>query len=35
MVATLNAFDSLAEFMADLDPIKGLGFHAPKQSKNV
>ena len=29
MVAYQNAYDSLAEFMAMLDPIKVLGFHAP------
>ena len=30
MVASLNAYDSLAEFMASLDPVKVLGFHAPQ-----
>ena len=29
MVAHSNIYDSLAEFMATLDPIKVLGFHAP------
>ncbi len=29
MVAYQNIYDSLAEFMATLDPIKVLGFHAP------
>lgn len=29
MTAYQNAYDSLAEFMATLDPIKVLGFHAP------
>jgi hypothetical protein len=31
MTATLNAYDSLADFMASLDPIKVLGFHAPQK----
>jgi hypothetical protein len=31
MVAYQNAYDSLAEFMADLDPIKVMGFHAPNK----
>ena len=29
MVAYQNAYDSLAEFMASLDPVKVLSFHAP------
>jgi hypothetical protein len=29
MIAFQSAYDSLAEFMAALDPIKVLGFHAP------
>ena len=29
MTAYQNAYDSLADFMAMLDPIKVLGFHAP------
>ena len=29
MVAYQNAYDSLADFMATLDPVKVLGFHAP------
>jgi hypothetical protein len=29
MTTTLNAYDSLAEFMASLDPVKVLSFHAP------
>lgn len=31
MIAFQSAYDSLAEFMAALDPIKVLGFHAPAQ----
>jgi hypothetical protein len=30
MTISLNAYDSLAEFMASLDPVKVLGFHAPQ-----
>jgi hypothetical protein len=30
MTATINAYDSLADFMASLDPIKVLSFHAPQ-----
>lgn len=30
MKISLNAYDSLAEFMASLDPVKVLGFHAPQ-----
>ena len=33
MVAYKNTFDSLAEFMADLDPVKVLGFHAPAKTQ--
>jgi hypothetical protein len=29
MIAYQNAYDGLAEFMADLDPVKVLAFHAP------
>ena len=29
MIAYQNAYDSLADFMAMLDPIKVLAFHAP------
>lgn len=29
MIAYQNVYDSLAEFIATLDPIKVLGFHAP------
>ena len=29
MIAYQNIYDSLAEFMATLDPIKVLGFYAP------
>jgi hypothetical protein len=29
MIAYQSAYDSLADFMATLDPIKVLGFHAP------
>lgn len=29
MVAYQNVYDSLAEFMANLDPVKMLAFHAP------
>jgi hypothetical protein len=30
MTTAINAYDSLADFMASLDPVKVLGFHAPK-----
>jgi hypothetical protein len=30
MVATQNIYDSLADFMVSLDPVKVLGFHAPQ-----
>lgn len=33
MVAYQNAYDSLAEFMADLDPVRVLGFHAPAKTQ--
>ena len=33
MVVYQNAYDSLAEFMADLDPVKVLGFHAPAKTQ--
>jgi hypothetical protein len=29
MIAYQSAYDSLADFMATLDPIKVMGFHAP------
>ena len=29
IIANQSAYDSLADFMATLDPIKVLGFHAP------
>ena len=29
MIAFQNVYDSLADFIATLDPIKVLGFHAP------
>ena len=29
MIAFQSVYDSLAEFMATLDPVKVLGFHAP------
>jgi hypothetical protein len=31
MVATLSAYDSLADFMASLDPVKVVAFHAPEK----
>ncbi len=31
MIAYPNIYDSLAEFMASLDPVKVLGFHAPSK----
>jgi hypothetical protein len=31
MVAYHNVYDSLAEFMANLDPMKVLAFHAPEK----
>ncbi len=31
MIAYQNIYDSLADFMAELDPIKVLGFHAPNK----
>ena len=34
MIAYQNAYDSLAEFMADLDPVKVLGFHAPAKTQD-
>ena len=30
MTTAINAYDSLADFMASLDHVKVLGFHAPK-----
>lgn len=30
MTTTAHIYDSLAEFMASLDPVKVLGFHAPQ-----
>ena len=30
MTTAINAYDSLADFMASLDPVKVLSFHAPK-----
>jgi hypothetical protein len=30
MVAYQNIYDSLAEFMAGMDPVKTLAFHAPE-----
>lgn len=35
MIAYQNVYDSLAEFIATLDPIKVLGFHALQKFKNV
>jgi hypothetical protein len=34
MVAFQGVYDSLAEFMATLDPIKVIGFHAPTKIQN-
>lgn len=34
MIAYQNIYDSLAEFMANLDPIKVMGFHAPTKIQN-
>lgn len=34
MTQSISAYDSLAEFMASLDPVKVLAFHAPETLQN-